>query len=297
MKKVKVAFNKIFEAFKTNLISWFVVVLTIFSIFKGLEFFAIICLVFLWIRNDSEMGIRLRQVFEQIGKEGVKFRKPPEETVSAEKPSLTPQITDQAEDFKLFNKANTLLSKGDLLEAEKQYLNLAEKTSNHRIKTDSFLNLGVTYMRLWHQTYNQEYLDKSIESSRKALELDPEGYRSRLNLAVALSKNRRTESEALKYFEEADERGDLRDPVLWGKIKLFKASLILTLTGRIDGAKYKDRIFEAELDMLEALRLFEMMKNHPEIPWLNDEAKTSLNLIKKKTEALFANHRIHKDAR
>ena len=281
MKKANSAFNKIFNAFKTNLISWFAVVLTILSIFKGLEFFAIICLVFLWIRNDSEMGIRLRQVFEQIGKEGLKFRPPPEETVSAEK---LPQINDQTEDLKLFNEAYTLLSKGDLLEAEKQYLDLVEKSSNHRIKTDSYLNLGFTYMRLWHQTYNQEYLDKSIESSRKAIDLDPEGYRSRLNLAVALSKDRRTESEALKYFEEADERGDLRDPVLWGKIKLFKALLILTLTGRPNGAKYKTRLSEAEIDMLEALRLFEMMKNHPEVPWLYNEAKTSLNLIKKKTE-------------
>ena len=89
MKKANSAFSKIFNAFKTNLISWFAVVLAILSIFKGLEFFAIICLVFLWIRNDSEMGIRLRQVFEQIGKEGIKLRTPPEETVSAEKP---PQI-------------------------------------------------------------------------------------------------------------------------------------------------------------------------------------------------------------
>ena len=284
MKRIKATFSNISERFNTNLISWFAAILAILSILKGLEFFAIICLVFLWIRNDSEMGIRLRQIFEQIGKEGVKFRNPPEETASAEKSTLKPQITKQDEDSKLFIKANTLLSKGNLQEAEKEYLDLVEKSPNPRIKTDSYLNLGVVYMRLWHQTYNQEYLDKSIECSKKALELDPEGYRSRLNLAVALSKDRKTESEALKYFEEADERGDLRDPVLWGKIKLFKASLILTLTGRSDGAKYKNRLSEAELDLLEALRLFEMMKNHPEVPWLNDEAKTSLNFIKKKIE-------------
>jgi hypothetical protein len=81
------------------------------------------------------------------------------------------------------------------------------------------------------------------------------------------------------------------------KIKFFKASLILTLTGRPDGAKYKDRLSEAELDLLEALRLFEMMKNHPEVPWLYDEAKKSLNLLKRINEVLFANHRIHEDAR
>jgi tetratricopeptide (TPR) repeat protein len=284
MKRIKDAFSNISERFKTNLISWFAAILVILSIFKGLEFFGIICLVFLWIRNDSGMGIRLRQIFEQIGKEGIKFRNPPEETASAEKSTCKLQFTEQDEDSELFFKANTLLSKGNLQQAEKQYLNLVEKSSNRRIKTDSYLNLGVVYMRLWHQTYNQEYLDKSIESSKEALKLDPESYRSRLNLAVALSKARKTESEALKYFEEADERGDLRDPVLWGKIKLFKASLILTLTGRPDGAKYKNRLSGAELDLLEALRLFKMMKNHPEVPWLYDEAKTSLNLINKKIE-------------
>lgn len=284
MRRIKAILSNISERFNANVISWFAAILALLSIFKGLEFFAIICLVFLWIRNDNEMGIRLRQIFEQIGKEGVKFRNPPEET-SAEKSTLKPQSTMQDEDSKLFIKANTFLSKGSLQDAEKEYLVLVDKTSNARIKTDSYLNLGVVYMRLWERTNSQEYLDKSIESSKKALDLDPEGYRSRLNLAVALSKKRETESEALKYFEEADERGDLRDPILWGKIKFFKASLILTLSGRSDGDKYKNRLSAAELDLLEALRLFEMIKNHPEVPWLNDEAKTSINLINKKLKS------------
>jgi len=243
------------------------------------------------------MGITLRRIFTKIGKGGLEFREPPEETVASEKLPAKIQMDKQTDDFQMFNDANKFLSKGENNEAEKLYLELIKTTSNDRIKTDSYLNLGVTYMRFWHQTYNQEYLDKSIDSSRKALELDPDGYRSRLDLAVALSKDRRTEEEALKYFEGADERGDLRDPVLWGKIKFFKASLILTLTGRPDGAKYKERLSEAEIALLEALRLFEMIKNHPEVPWLIDEAKKSLNLLKRRNEVFFANQRIHEDAR
>ena len=283
MSKELSALKKYYDLFKTNLITWFAVTLTVFSVFKGLEFFAIICLIFIWIRNDNEMGLKLRQLFVKIGKEGAVFRNPPEETAT-EKPQISSQKSIQSDDLKLFNEANSLLFKGDLKGAEIRYLSLIEKAQDTRIKTDSFINLGATYMRLWHETSNQEYLDKSTESSRKALNLDKDGYRSRLNLAVALSKNRETEVEALKYFEEADQRGDLRDPILWGKIKLFKASLLLTLSDRPNGDKYKKRLQESELDLIESLRLFGMKKNNPEVPWLMDEAKTSLNLIKRKAE-------------
>ena len=284
MSKTNDFLNKLIVSLKNNLISWFAVALTIISIFRGLEFLTIVCLTFIWVRNDNEMGIRLRQIFSKIGKEGIEFREPPEEIVTAEKPELLTLPKGQADDFNKFKEANKLLSGGSFFEAEKQYLDLVASTSNRRIKTDSYINLGVIYMRLWHQTYNQEYLNKSIDSSRNALELDPEGYRSRLNLAVALSKDHKTEPEALVCFEGADERGDLRDPVLWGKIKLFKASLITTLSSRPKGEKYKDRLSKAEIDVLEALRLFEMMKNNPEVPWLTHEANSVMNLIKKKKE-------------
>lgn len=282
--ELSTTFSKYYTFVKKNIISWFAGALTIFSLFKGLEFFAIICLIFVWIRNDNEMGIRLRQLFVKIGKEGAVFRDPPEETAIERQPKLQLKDNIQSNDLKLFNEANTLLFNGDLRGAENQYRSLIEKTGDQRVKTDSFINLGATYMRLWHETSNQEYLDKSIESSRQALSLDQEGYRSRLNLAVALSKDRETEVEALKYFEEADQRGDLRDPILWGKIKLFKASLILTLSDRPNGDQFKNRLQDAELDIIEALRLFGMKKNNPEVPWLIEEAKTSLNLIKRKVQ-------------
>jgi tetratricopeptide (TPR) repeat protein len=263
--------------------TWFAVVLTIFSVYKGMDFFAIICLIFIWIRNDNEMGLKLRELFVKIGKEGAVFRNPPEETAT-EKTQISSQKSVSSDELRLFNEANSLLFKGDLNGSEIRYLSLVEKAQDHRIKTDSYINLGATYMRLWHETSNQEYLDKSIESSRQALNLDQDGYRSRLNLAVALSKNRETEVEALKYFKEADQRGDLRDPILWGKIKLFKASLLLTLSDRPNGDKYKKSLQEAELDIIEAFRIFGMKQNNPEVPWLMDEAKTSLNLIKRKAE-------------
>ena len=286
MKFVAPTLTKIKSLLKTNVITWFAVALTVFSILKGLEFFAIISLIFIWIRNDDEMGIRLQKLFVKIGKEGAVFRDPPEETAVEKQPTILLKESAQYDDLKQFYEANSLLFNGDLKGAKNKYLSLIEKTKDHSIKIDSFINLGATYMRLWHESANQEYLDKSIESSRQALRLDQDGYRSRLNLAVALSKDRRTEIEALKYFEEADQKGDLRDPILWGKIKLFKASLILTLSNRPNGVPFKKRLHEAELDIIEAMRLFGMKKNNIEVPWLLDEAKTSLNLIKRKIALL-----------
>lgn len=273
-----------FLSIKSDPTTYWVGVVVVLALLRDWEFLAITALILIWLRNDQKLGIRLRELFEKVGKEGFQFRPPPEETAKAEKAEWGTKPDEASADYMLFQQANNLLSQNRFMDAEEKYLETIEKTSDLRVKTNCYINLGVIYMRLWHQTHKQEFLDKSIDASKTALELDPEGYRSRLNLAVAYSKNRKTEVEALRYFDEADSRGDLKDPHSWGKVKLFKASLIATLSGRPNGQEYANRLNEAELSLLESLRLFEMVKDHPEIPWLVDEARSLLDFIKKKKD-------------
>ncbi len=71
--------NNIPSSYKKYLINCFSVVVVFMSIFKGLEILAIISLCYIWVSNDSEIILKLRQIISKIGKNGIELRKPPEE--------------------------------------------------------------------------------------------------------------------------------------------------------------------------------------------------------------------------
>jgi tetratricopeptide (TPR) repeat protein len=283
---VKRITKKIYEAIKGNYISVCALVIIFVSLYRDLEFLALISLLLFWVRNDHKMGLRLREIFVKIGKGGVEFRPPPKETSPEESlPPVTEKILE-SNDYRLLREANSLLSQNRFEDAEESYTKIIKEGSDGRAITNSFINLGVVYMGLWHKYHDQVYIDKSIESSRKALERDSEGYRPRINLGVALSKSRETEQEALEYFEQADMRGDMRDPLTWGKVKYFKASIISSLSDRQEGKEFSAKLQQAEIDILEALRLFETIRNYPEAAWLISEANFLLEIVKKKLNKL-----------
>ena len=239
-------------------------------------------LILLLVRNDPQLGIRLRQLFVKVGKEGFEFRDPPEEAVTADKETPQLQINDKSTDYLRFGEANKLRQQNRLKEAEQRYSEIINDGSDKSVIKDSFLNLGFVYLKLWHRTHNDDFLNKSINASKKALELDPRGYRSRLNLGVAYSKRKETEPDALMSFEEADSKGDMTDPITWGKVKLFKASVINNLSVRENGETYANKLHEAEVSLLDSIRLFEMMSYQPAVPWLTHEARSLLEVIRRR---------------
>jgi len=274
--------QKFLYSIRGNFTTWTLSIIIVLSIFKDLEFLALMGLILLLVRNDQQLGIRLRQLFVKVGKEGFEFRDPPEEAATADKESPQLQINDESQDYLWYGEANRLLQQNRLQEAEQKYNQVINEGSDESVIKDSYLNLGVVYLKIWHQTHNDDLLKKSIEASKKAIEHDPNGYRSRLNLGVAYSKKKETESDALNYFEEADSIGDMSDPITWGKVKLFKASTINSLSTRQDGEKYADKLREAEVSLLESIRFFETMSYHPEAPWLTHEASSLLDVLRRK---------------
>jgi len=274
--------QKLLQSIRNNPTTWSLSVIILIAIFKDLEFLALMGMILLLVRNDPQLGVRLRHLFVKVGKEGLEFREPPEETVTADKETKEPQLDPQSQDYIRFTEANKSFQQNNLPDAEQKYLQIINDGSIQNIIKDSYLNLGAVYLKLWHQTHEDDFLGESIEASKKALQLDPQGYRSRLNLAVAYSKRKETEPEALTYFEEADNIGDMRDPITWGKVKLFKASVINSLSAREDGNMYANKLQEAELSLLDSLRLFDTMKYHPEASWLAHEARTLIGVVRKR---------------
>jgi len=148
--------------------------------------------------------------------------------------------------------------------------------------SDAYLNLGAAYLGLWHKTHQNVHLEKSIEASRKSLELSPHGYRNRINLAIAYSMSKEMEPEALKLYEEANEKGTYEDPLTWGKVKLFMANMIITLALRQDGEKYRKRFPEAVELLIASKHLFGRVSNQEALKW-KKEAEDHLDSIKAAT--------------
>jgi tetratricopeptide (TPR) repeat protein len=230
-----------------------------------------------WIDNLEELEIpRLAKI----------KKRPPNE---AEIHKEMPEKSEKSSAIDHFRDGNRLLLLGDAGGSIEKY----EKAISEDPKfSDAYLNLGAAYLTLWSETGLEDHLHRSIEASRKSLTLAPGGYRSRLNLAVALSKMIDTEEEALKYFEEADTKGQYVDPVTWGKVKLFKGNQILNLYRRPQGGTYVNRLPEAEDTVLESVRLFNMApmsQAHEASRWI-DEARIVLKSIQDERESVRVEH-------
>ena len=263
-----------------------VCIILILAIFKEMQFLAVFMLflglLLIYPKIASNLPRIITEVIKEIriGKSSIMLREPYSQ---AEVESKVSGVRLKVGALNIFNEANKLLSSGKFSEAVEKY------KETMRID-DSFphvhLNLGAAYLGLWHQTTDEQDLKNSIKASKEALKIDPGGYRSRINLAVAYSKMREKEPEALKLYDEADEKGDLRDQLTWGKVKLFKAGLILTLSRRPEGRKYESRLPEAEMAVLESLRLFEMAGKRSETSQWIRETTSLLDLIKKQLKAI-----------
>lgn len=125
--------------------------------------------------------------------------------------------------YTLYFEGDKLLSNGDYASATNKYEEAIRLNDKY---TNAFINLGAAYHGLWSGTKNPKYLEKSAAASKKALELNPKGYRPQINLAVVYSKSDNTKDEALRLFEEADQIGKNADPLSRGKVKLFKSQVI-----------------------------------------------------------------------
>ena len=260
-------------------------VVFIIVIYCKMQFLGAILLFLLLVLIFPETTRRLPEIVGEaieeirVGKYSVKLRRPEKESsIETKAPS-----GKSTEAISAFNKGNQLLSSGKYEEAVNKYKKSIQINNNF---ADAHLNLGAAYLGLWHQTGDQRYLTDSISSSRKALQINPHSYRSLTNLAVAYSKMREKEPDALELYDEADGKLDLRDPITWGKVKLFKADLILTLSSRPKGEEYRSRLPEAEIDVLESLRLFEIARKQPEATMWKREAISLLDLIRKRLQAL-----------
>ena len=111
----------------------------------------------------------------------------------------------------LFRQAINLLKSGDTLgvkkleEAQMFYKNSSSLTENDNQKAESFYNEGNSQLL-------SEELEKSIESYKKSLRLQPENYKTKHNLALAQSlKKKQDEKEDEKEEENKDEKKEKKE--------------------------------------------------------------------------------------
>lgn len=259
------------------------------SFFRGMQALTIVLFFSFvaWLYQDKITVTNLRKI---LGGLFSKFRykdfeaetRPPSQEAEA-----TDEITEPIpqEDAKAnFNEASALLAVGENMAAIEKYKKAIDIDPNF---SDAYLNLGAAYLNLWHKTKSEEHLQKSIEASKKSLELASGGYRNRINLGVAYSKLRDKEPEALKLFEEANERGSHKDPVVWGKVKMFMANMILTLAERPEGEKYTQRLPEAIGLLRESMRLLKTAGTQESMLWYH-EAKQLLDSVMELEEIVAA---------
>lgn len=111
----------------------------------------------------------------------------------------------------LFRQAINLLKSGDTLgvkkleEAQMFYKNSSSLTENDNQKAESFYNEGNSQLL-------SEDLEKSIESYKKSLRLQPENYKTKHNLALAQSlKKKQDEKEDEKEEENKEEKNEKKE--------------------------------------------------------------------------------------
>ena len=111
----------------------------------------------------------------------------------------------------LFRQAINLLKSGDTLgvkkleEAEIFYKNSSSLTENDNQKAESFYNEGNSQLL-------SEDLEKSIESYKKSLRLQPENYNTKHNLALAQSlKKKQEKKEEEKEEENKEEKNEKKE--------------------------------------------------------------------------------------
>lgn len=111
----------------------------------------------------------------------------------------------------LFRQAINLLKSGDTLgvkkleEAQMFYKNSSSLTENDNQKAESFYNEGNSQLL-------SEELEKSIESYKKSLRLQPENYKTKHNLALAQSlKKKQDEKEDEKEEENKEEKNEKKE--------------------------------------------------------------------------------------
>ena len=254
-------------------------VILFLSIYMKLQILAVIVLLIIVVIVKPDIPNSIRRLIKSIkwGDKEVQFRLREGETEGDSSDNEKPNVSSKAKE--LFDKGNLLFFSGNNDIAIEMFRLAIE----HEPKfSDAYINLAAAYLNSWHKTGKEEYLEMSIEASRKALEIEPNGYRSRINLAVALSKFKKYEVEALKLYEEADNMGDLRDSVTWAKIKLFRAETINRLSERPEGKEYIGRLPEAELLLLEASELFDKEANNPEAKMWKEKLQLLLETVQKK---------------
>jgi len=272
---------------------WAVLVLllgfAVASFIRGMQALTIV-LFFSFVAWLYQSKITVTNVRKILGGLFTKFRykdfeaetRPP-----SQEAEVTNEITEPIpqEDAKAnFNEASALLAVGENMAAIEKYKTAIDIDPNF---SDAYLNLGAAYLNLWNKTKRDEHLQKSIEASQKSLELAGGGYRNRINLGLAYSKLRDKEPEALKLFEEANERGSHQDPVTWGKVKMYMANMILTLAERPEGEKYTQRLPEAIGLLRESMRLLKTAGTQESMSWYH-EAKQLLDSVMELEEIVAA---------
>lgn len=257
----------------------------VFSMVQRLQFLAVLSLLlFLIVIYPNSLSAFLNLVAKlteeiRIGK--VSWR--PKEGI--DKPAIAEpdkNAESEIEDAQLlFLKGNSLLfsqRNSEAIDKYKKAISIDEKF------TDAYLNLGAAYLEEWKRTADRKYFEESILASQKALELNPEGYRSRINLAVAYSKEIETQFEALKLFDEADKMGTGKNASLRGRVKLFKANMIYTLSLQKRGEALKKRLPEAMSDLNEAYWLFQNNLSGKEREFWSNEVISLMDAIYKTYE-------------
>jgi len=280
-----------FSAWKIRIIIILLFGLLLYTTYKQMQFYAIFCLLLLLYFFAPELIRKIilfvSEHFERLPG-GTIPRKPPDFVTSVTEDTDREQTNREEMDtdsegandaVKSFEIGNILLRNGSNSEAIEYYNNAIEKKHDYK---DAFLNLGAAYMALWNEKPKSEYLKKSIDASKKVLILDPDGYRSRINLAVALSKDYETEEEALKLYEEADKKGDLKDPFTWGKVKLFKGQLYYNKSLRDEKSPDINLLRKAEINVEESIKLFRMGGNELLNRLWIYEARELLSFIQKR---------------
>ncbi len=228
------------------------------SMINKLEILSAVSLVLVCVLFAQEEIVNFVKHFKKMKLPGFEFE-PKESPPEIEYTKDTTKAPSAGGATDSFAEGNYFLQIEETLAAISKYEQAIETRPGF---SDAYLNLGAAYLGLWHKTGREEHLHKSIEISKRALELSPGGYRSRINLAVAFSKIPEKEEEALKIFEEANRKGSDADRLTWAKVKLFKAKLILTLSERPGGDRYRERLGEARIDIRDCQVLLNLVPKH-----------------------------------
>lgn len=273
------------------IISFVILGLAIFQKLQIVIIFVSLFLIFFHFPEMRDIGSILANLGKGLkkvryGRFSGKLRSPVDEPAIETRTTATtttPPPEVSSDPIILFSEGNELFRMNMPFSAADKYKQATLIDSNF---SDAHLNLGAAYMAIWNQTQDERFRTESMASSGTSLQLAPEGYRSRINLAVALSKDPEEMPRALELYEQADEKGSIEDPLTWGKVKLFKANLILTLSDGLEGEIYQKKLPEAARSVRTSIRLFKMVEDMPETARWIDEAKSTLTSIKAKLRAV-----------